>query len=57
MVEAETFAEKLTKKMSGADQAVQTEQTGLAIKIYEEIIKEEFPSPDDLTEDAIRAKE
>ena len=58
MVEAAlSFAEQLTKKVETADTAVQSEQTGAAIKLFEEVIKEEVPTPDDLTDDAIRAKE
>ena len=57
MVEALTYAEQLTKKLEQADSAVDSEQTGAAIKLFEEIIKEEIPTPDDLTDETIRAKE
>ena len=57
MVEALTFAEQLTKKLEQADSAVDSEQTGAGIKLFEEIIKEEIPTPDDLTDETIRAKE
>ena len=43
--------------MQAADTAISNEQTGAAIKMLEEVIKEEFPTPEDLTDDSIRAKE
>ena len=54
---AETFDQQLTKKLEAAETAVSSEQTGAAIKLFEEIIKEEIASPDDLTEETVRAKE
>ena len=57
MAEQLNFAQQLTKKLEAADQASRSEQTGAAIKLYEEIIKEEVPTADDLTDEAVRAKE
>jgi len=57
MAEQLNFAEQLTKKLEAADQASRSEQTGAAIKLYEDIIKEEVPTPDDLTDETVRAKE
>ena len=57
MVEAITFAQQLTKKLEAADAAGRGEHTGAAIKQYEEIIKVELPSEDDLTEETVRSKE
>lgn len=37
--------------------AIESEQTGTAIKLLEEIIKEKIPSEDDLNDESIRAKE
>ena len=54
---AKTFAEQLTKKLEAAGSANLLEQTGAAIKLYEEIIKQEVPSIDDLNEETVRAKE
>lgn len=57
MVETETFAQQLTKKLDQATTAFESDQTGAAIKLFEEIIKEKVPSADDLNDEAIRAKE
>ena len=57
MVETLTFAQQLTKKLEAADAASRGEHTGAAIKSYEEIIKQELPSIDDLTDETIRSKE
>lgn len=57
MVETETFSQQLTKKLDQASHALDSEQTGAAIKLLEEIIKEKIPSLDDLNDEAIRAKE
>lgn len=57
MAEIESFAQQLTNKLNQADTAVESGQTGAAIKLFEEIIKEEIPTPDDITDDTIRAKE
>jgi 26S proteasome regulatory subunit N6 len=54
---AETFAEQLTKKLNEANEAEEAEQTGNAIKLYEQIIKEAAKESDDLTEEAIKTKE
>ena len=54
---AETFTEQLTKKVAEADEAEANEQTGNAIKLYEQVIKEAAKEAEDLTEDAIKAKE
>ena len=55
---SETFSDKLTKKVAQAVDADESEQTGAAIKLYEEAIKEPIPSiEDDLTEATIKAKE
>lgn len=54
---SETFAVKLTKKVQQALDSQENDQTGAAIKLYEEIIKEPINNKDDLTEDTIKAKE
>ena len=55
---SETFAQKLTKKVQQALDAQENDQTGNAIKLYEEVIKEPYKNKgDDLTEDTIKAKE
>ena len=55
---SETFAQKLTKKVQLALDAKEHDQTGAAIKLYEEIIKEPIKNKtDDLTEETIKAKE
>jgi len=51
------FAKSLTKKVEEGQEAQENGQTGAAIKIFEEIIKEPVPSADDLNEDTIKAKE
>lgn len=54
----ETFAQKLTKKLQLAHEAAEHSQTGNAIKLYEEVIKEPVKNKeDDLKEEAIKAKE
>lgn len=54
---SETFAVKLTKKVQQALDSQENDQTGAAIKLYEEVIKEPINNKDDLTEDTIKAKE
>lgn len=54
---SETFAQKLTKKVEHALHAQDNEQTGTAIKLYEEVIKEPITNADDLKEETIKAKE
>jgi hypothetical protein len=39
---SETFAQKLTKKVQWALDASENDQTGTAIKLYEEVIKKHF---------------
>jgi len=53
----ETFTQQLTKKLAEAEAAKDNEQDGAAIKLYEQIIHEAAPQPDDLTEEAIKVKE
>ena len=53
----ETFAQKLTKKVEQALQAQEHDQTGAAIKLYEEVIKEPIANADDLKDETIKAKE
>ena len=57
MVEATSFTQELTKKLEIADVSNKGDQTGAAIKNYEEIIKVQVPSEDDLTDETIRCKE
>ena len=57
MVEIESFAQQLTKKLDQAINAVQSDQAGAAIKLFEEIIKEDVPSAEDLNDEVIRCKE
>ena len=54
---AGTFADQLTKKVDEACTAAENGQDGTAIKLFEQIIKEQAPDPDDLTEEAVKAKE
>jgi len=51
------FARQLTKKVEEARDAQENGQSGTAIKLFEEIIKEAVPSSDDLNEETIKAKE
>lgn len=54
----ETLAQRLTKKVKLASEAQENDQTGSAIKLYEEVIKEPIKNKeDDLKEETIRAKE
>jgi len=53
----ETFAQKLTKKVELALHAQENDQTGTAIKLYEEVIKEPITNAEDLKEETIKAKE
>lgn len=54
----ETFAQKLTKKLQLAFEAQELNQTGNAIKLFEEVIKEPAKNKeDDLKEEAIKTKE
>jgi len=57
MVETESFAQQLTKKLDQATNAAQNDQAGAAIKLFEEIIKEEIPSTDEINDEVIRCKE
>ena len=50
-------AQHLTKKLQDAQNFEQANKVGDAIKLYEEIIKEQLAVPDEITEDAVRAKE
>jgi len=54
---AEEFATKLTKKVEQGSQFDEDDQTGEAIKCFEEVIKEQVPKGEDLSEAMIKAKE
>lgn len=47
----------LTKKLQDAQNFEEANKVGDAIKLYEEIIKEPLAAPDEITEEAVRAKE
>jgi 26S proteasome regulatory subunit N6 len=51
-----SLAEELTKKVSQATIHTDNQQTGNAIKIFEEVIKQEVPAAQ-VTDEVIRAKE
>jgi hypothetical protein len=47
----------LTKKLQQGIFAEENNQTGDSIKLYEEIIREHLVAPDEVTDDAVKAKE
>lgn len=49
--------ELLTKKVAQAQFAEENNRYGDAINLYEEIIKESLVAPDEVTDDAVKAKE
>ena len=57
MVEQTQFEADLTKKLQTGTLAQDNGEVGGAIKMFEEVIRQEAPTEEDLTEAAIKAKE
>ena len=57
MVEDLSFTEQLTKKVADRQAAQTNDQGAIAMRLYDEIIKEPAKDIGKLTEDAIKAKE
>jgi hypothetical protein len=51
------IAENLTKKVQQAILHEKNDNSGAAIKLYEEVVKEQIANVEDLTEEIVKTKE